>query len=155
MHSRRRDQDGLALLTNAGSLLGDYAQRLCALRTAKRYPASFGGRQGSHSALRDKPVLVVHGLPRACGRSQGCRANRHSLAGAFASHYPKQTALARSRLYRLFEWSAGVTYDIPRQRSLKRLLLSQIQPMIDRSKRLLSTLTLATRPGSANPSRIH
>jgi AcrB/AcrD/AcrF family len=119
MHSRRRDQDGLALLTNAGSLLGDYAQRLCALRTAKRYPASFGGRQGSHSALRDKPVVVVHGLPRACGRSQGCRANRHSLAGAFASHYPKQTALARSRLYRLFEWSAGVTYDIPRQRMLE------------------------------------
>ena len=64
-------------------------------------------------------MLVVHGLPRACGRSQGCRANRHSLAGAFASHYPKQTALARSRLYRLFEWSAGVTYDIPRQRMLE------------------------------------
>jgi hypothetical protein len=110
----------LALLTDAGCLLGDCAQRLC-LRTTKRYPASFGGRQGSHSALRDKPVLVVHGLPRARGRSQGCRAkfDRHSLAGALASHYPKQTALARSRLYRLLEWSAGVTHDIPRQRMLE------------------------------------
>ena len=50
MDSRCRDQDGLALLTDAGCLLGDCAQRLC-LRTTKRYPASFGGRQGSHSAL--------------------------------------------------------------------------------------------------------
>ena len=85
MDSRCRDQDGLALLTDAGCLLGDCAQRLC-LRTTKRYPASFGGRQGSHSALRDKPVLVVHGLPRARGRSQGCRAkfDPHSLAGAAA-----------------------------------------------------------------------
>ena len=97
MDSRCRDQDGLALLTNAGRLLGDFAQRLC-LRTTKGYPASFGGRRGSHSALRDKLVLVVRGLPRARDRSQGCRAkfDRHSLAGAAAPHYPKQTALARS-----------------------------------------------------------
>ena len=63
------------------------------------------------SRSRDKPVLVVHGLPRACGRSQA--------AAQIAIVLLEQTALARSRLYRLFEWSAGVTYDIPRQRMLE------------------------------------
>jgi hypothetical protein len=44
MDGERRDQDGLALLMNAGSLLGECPLCLCNHRITKRNPESFGGR---------------------------------------------------------------------------------------------------------------